>query len=73
MDVACGPGWYSRFMARMSYETYGFDIAADFVEMTKRRISEDQYVKASEVWLDDRPASLSQPDLGARKSEAAAG
>jgi SAM-dependent methyltransferase len=41
MDVACGAGWFSHFMARMGYETFGFDISSDFIELARRRLAED--------------------------------
>jgi SAM-dependent methyltransferase len=41
MDVACGGGWFSQWLSRLNYATYGFDISADFIEVAKRRISED--------------------------------
>ena len=41
LDVACGSGWVSHFLARMNYEAHGFDICPDMVELTKRRFRED--------------------------------
>ncbi len=41
LDVACGSGWVSHFLARMNYDAHGFDICPDMVELTKRRFRED--------------------------------
>jgi SAM-dependent methyltransferase len=41
MDVASGPGWVSHYLRRFGYETFGFDISEDFVELAKRRIRDD--------------------------------
>jgi 2-polyprenyl-3-methyl-5-hydroxy-6-metoxy-1,4-benzoquinol methylase len=41
MDVACGAGWLSHYLARLGYETFGFDIADDFIELARRRLSSD--------------------------------
>ncbi|MBD0272486.1 MAG: class I SAM-dependent methyltransferase [Acetobacteraceae bacterium] len=55
LDVACGSGWVSHFLARMNYETFGFDICHDMVELTKRRLREDPLLgPAGTQALDDR-------------------
>lgn len=41
LDVACGSGWVSHFLARMNYDAHGFDICPDMVELTERRFRED--------------------------------
>ena len=47
LDVACGSGWVSHFLARMNYDAYGFDICPDMVELTKRRMREDPLLAAA--------------------------
>jgi SAM-dependent methyltransferase len=44
MDVACGAGWVSHYFARYGYRTFGFDIAADFIKLAKRRMLEDPHL-----------------------------
>jgi SAM-dependent methyltransferase len=44
LDVACGGGWVSHFMTRLGYRTFGFDIAPDFIDMAKRRITADPLI-----------------------------
>ena len=41
MDVACGAGWLSHYLTRLGYITFGFDIADDFIELARRRLSSD--------------------------------
>ena len=41
LDVACGSGWVSHFLARMNYDAHGFDICPDMIELTERRFRED--------------------------------
>ncbi|WP_343896165.1 class I SAM-dependent methyltransferase, partial [Craurococcus roseus] len=41
LDVACGSGWVSHFLARMNYDAHGFDICPDMVELAERRFRED--------------------------------
>jgi SAM-dependent methyltransferase len=52
MDVACGPGWLCHFLSRLGYQTFGFDIADDFVKLAKRRLSEDPYLGFDSAKLD---------------------
>lgn len=47
MDVACGAGWMSHYLNRFGYQTFGFDIASDFVALAKRRLLEDPYLSLS--------------------------
>lgn len=55
LDVACGSGWVSHFLARMGYDAHGFDICPDMVELTKRRFREDPLLGiAGSEGLDDR-------------------
>jgi SAM-dependent methyltransferase len=41
MDVACGGGWFSHFLTRMGYSTFGFDISDSFVALAARRLRND--------------------------------
>lgn len=54
LDVACGGGWFSHYMARMGYEPHGFDISADFIALTKRRFAEDKCLEIDPAVLDQR-------------------
>jgi SAM-dependent methyltransferase len=47
LDVACGSGWVSHFLARMGYDAHGFDICPDMIELTKRRLREDPLLAAA--------------------------
>lgn len=46
LDVACGSGWVSHFLSRMDYDAHGFDICADMVHLTRRRLREDPLLAA---------------------------
>lgn len=37
LDVGCGPGWTSTFLARMGYTVTGFDLAPDMITLAERR------------------------------------
>lgn len=39
LDVACGPGWTSHFLAKLGYQVYGVDISEELIEIAKKRIS----------------------------------
>jgi len=40
LDVGCGPGWLSEFLARCGYTVTGVDISPDMVEIARKRIAE---------------------------------
>ena len=38
LDVGCGPGWMSEFLARCGYWVTGIDISEDMVEIARSRV-----------------------------------
>ena len=38
LDVGCGPGWMSEFLARCGYSVTGVDISADMVRIARERV-----------------------------------
>ena len=40
LDVGCGPGWLSEFLARCGYWVTGVDISPDMVEIARTRVDE---------------------------------
>jgi SAM-dependent methyltransferase len=38
LDVACGPGWLSEFLARSGYAVTGIDICPDMIEVARERV-----------------------------------
>ncbi|MGY3621245.1 class I SAM-dependent methyltransferase [Bradyrhizobium sp. USDA 10063] len=58
MDVACGAGWMSHYLNRFGYRTFGFDISSDFIDLAKRRLKEDPYLKISAERIDGMFAVL---------------
>jgi SAM-dependent methyltransferase len=54
LDVACGSGWVSHFLARMNYDAHGFDICPDMVELTTRRLRDDPLLAAEHEALEGR-------------------
>lgn len=41
LDVGCGPGWTSVFLARMGYLVTGFDLAPDMITLAERRAARE--------------------------------
>lgn len=41
LDVGCGPGWTSTFLARMGYNVTGFDVAPDMVTLAQKRAARE--------------------------------
>jgi SAM-dependent methyltransferase len=39
LDVGCGPGWLSEFLARCGYSVTGVDISPDMVEIARARVA----------------------------------
>jgi SAM-dependent methyltransferase len=39
LDVGCGPGWFSEFLARCGYSVTGIDISPDMVEIAQERVA----------------------------------
>jgi SAM-dependent methyltransferase len=39
LDVGCGPGWLSEFLARCGYAVTGVDVSEDMVEIARERIA----------------------------------
>jgi len=39
LDVGCGPGWMSEFLARCGYWVTGVDISPDMVEIARERVA----------------------------------
>lgn len=66
IDVACGAGWLSHYLARFGYDTFGFDIAPDFIELARERISSDPHVKGDTCFdvLDIEAEPLPQEHHG---------
>jgi SAM-dependent methyltransferase len=39
LDIGCGPGWLSEFLARCGYSVTGVDISPDMVEIARDRVA----------------------------------
>jgi SAM-dependent methyltransferase len=39
LDVGCGPGWLSEFLARCGYSVTGVDVSEDMVEIARSRLA----------------------------------
>ena len=51
LDVACGPGWTSHFLAKLGYQVYGVDISEELIEIAKQRISCEPFQVYEEIPL----------------------
>jgi SAM-dependent methyltransferase len=52
LDVGCGPGWMSEFLARCGYAVTGVDVSEDMVEIARDRVA-----ALGEVGAGIRPAA----------------
>lgn len=43
IDVACGSGWTSLYLAKLGHEVCGFDIAKDLIEIAKEKTRTEKY------------------------------
>ncbi|NBC48336.1 MAG: methyltransferase domain-containing protein [Gammaproteobacteria bacterium] len=43
LDIACGPGWTSHFLAKLGHEVLGVDISEEMIALARRRIAEEPY------------------------------
>ena len=51
LDVACGPGWTSHFLAKLGYYAFGIDISKDLISLAKKRVSLDKLAPYKETDL----------------------
>ena len=54
LDVGCGGGWVSHSLSKMGYDTFGIDIANDFVELARRRLAADPWLRLTAKEAEDR-------------------
>ena len=40
LDVACGTGWLAHFWAKLGYNSCGFDICPDFIDLARQRFQD---------------------------------
>jgi 2-polyprenyl-3-methyl-5-hydroxy-6-metoxy-1,4-benzoquinol methylase len=47
LDVACGGGWLSHYLAKLGYQVTGLDVCEDLLEMAHQRIREDRHLRVA--------------------------
>lgn len=53
LDLGCGPGWTSCFLARMGYRVTGLDLAPDMITLARRRAAREQVTDLTEFRVAD--------------------
>ncbi len=53
LDVGCGPGWTSAFLARMGYQVAGFDLAPDMITLAARRARRESVAANARFFVAD--------------------
>lgn len=65
LDVGCGPGWTSVFLARMGYVVTGFDLAPDMLTLAERRAAREGVSERCTFCVADSEAFDFAPDFDA--------
>ena len=61
LDLGCGPGWTSRFLARAGYDVVGVDIAERMIEIARERSATEN------VAVEFHVADMEELDLSRRR------
>jgi len=51
LDVACGGGWISHYLAKLGYRATGVDMCEDLLEMAHQRVNEDPRLKVKPEFI----------------------
>ena len=43
LDVACGPGWTSHYLAKLGHKVCGIDISEDLIKIARKRIESEPF------------------------------
>jgi SAM-dependent methyltransferase len=54
LDVGCGGGWVSHSLSKMGYRTFGIDISDDFIELARKRLAADPWLRLTLEEANDR-------------------
>jgi 2-polyprenyl-3-methyl-5-hydroxy-6-metoxy-1,4-benzoquinol methylase len=65
LDVGCGPGWTSVFLARMGYHVTGFDLAPDMITLAGRRAAREGVTANCTFQVADSEAFELAPEFDA--------
>lgn len=49
LDVGCGPGWFSHYLAKFGYSVVGIDISEDMIEQARKRLDGDPLTPYGDV------------------------
>lgn len=52
LDVGCGSGWVSHYLAKLGHQVHGIDISNKCVEMSKRRLEQEPFTAYEGVPLN---------------------
>jgi SAM-dependent methyltransferase len=52
LDVGCGPGWTTHFLAKLGYRAVGFDISDRMLEFARKRMAADLFPPHPQEKLD---------------------
>ena len=51
LDVACGGGWMSHYLAKLGYHATGIDMCEDLLELARQRVAEDRHLSIEPEFL----------------------
>jgi SAM-dependent methyltransferase len=52
LDIACGSGWMTHFLAKLGYDVIGLDISEEMIGLARKRLKADKHIWRAESQVD---------------------